>query len=120
MSLQNCLIVLVLWSFTFYAAGEEIISETFIELANKLASEQSSSYSNFDSGLVHRQTGFDIPIKSIVQSKKNTSPHIFNNVREELPPKVRTINGLVIGKTNGDSHAFYSIPFGKPPIGPKR
>ena len=35
-------------------------------------------------------------------------------------PEVRVANGLVTGETVAGSHAFYSIPYGKPPIGPLR
>ena len=40
--------------------------------------------------------------------------------RAEYQPRVRTNDGVVIGKMTGDSHAFYGIPYAAPPIGTRR
>ena len=35
-------------------------------------------------------------------------------------PRVQTNEGLVIGETTENSHAFYGVPYGAPPTGSKR
>ena len=35
-------------------------------------------------------------------------------------PTIDTTSGMVMGQTNKDSHAFYSIPYAQPPVGELR
>jgi len=41
----------------------------------------------------------------------------IHSVPKSAMPQVHTTGGLVIGRTFSESHAFYSIPYGQPPIG---
>lgn len=35
-------------------------------------------------------------------------------------PVVDTTSGMMMGQTNSDSHAFYSVPYAEPPVGELR
>ena len=92
------------------------ISATFKQLIDEVYSEIS---------LTDPQNGFiskpELPADPV-------HPVSSYDLETELPhqapgtphPQVKINSGLVIGETVNESHAFYSIPFAKPPVGPLR
>lgn len=95
----------------------EPISFAFSKLLQETNSEFRFSDAEDFEGLVQRQRfkGFD----EIDQVRRYDSYN--SNVRDELGnPEVQIKNGIVVGTTFPEAHAFYSIPFGKPPMGEKR
>ena len=62
-------------------------------------------------------------INDIQQQPSRRQQHKSTELDHQLSgprPKVQIKNGLITGETISESHAFYSIPFGKAPVGSLR
>ena len=108
----------------FCSDNKNLVSEAMINLAKSLTGEHRSSFQirkKPESNVIFRKQKFDFLLKTMIDSKNRPSFLMkTTSTNEEPQPRVQTENGLVIGETNADSHAFYSVPYAKPPLGPRR
>ena len=53
------------------------------------------------------------------EKEYNNEDWLFDETIYDFPV-VNTTSGMVMGQTNKDSHAFYSVPYAEPPVGDLR
>ena len=94
------------------------VSQAFLTVLKEAAS-QSKPSSKKDIGVINQLRNLDL---NQVENKKNgnmKSGELDHQVSGPRP-EVLIKNGRVIGETILGSHAFYSVPYGKPPVGSLR
>ena len=98
-------------------ASPDPITHTFLSLLKDSARKTTPSKNDF--AIINQLKNLDL--KQLSHKKGgNTRSGELNHQTSGPRPQVLVKNGHVIGETISGSHAFYSVPYGKPPVGPLR
>ena len=98
------------------AASFNQVADVFAVIA---ANELKSSGNDQIGELLNRVENILFPEKS-AYNQNRARDESRQSTSKATGPRVQTNEGLVIGETAENSHAFYGVPYGAPPNGTKR